>query len=245
MILNPFDLQGKTCLITGASSGIGRSAAILVSECGGTVVATGRNEKRLNRTLNELSGNDHLIVPADLLDPDAICKIAENSPPLNGLVHCAGIVRPAPIRYTTDKIMQALSASNVNAPVALTRELLKRNKILSGGAILLLSSISGLRGGTGLVAYAASKAALIGMNHAMASELAVKQIRCNCLAPGMVRTPMIGEESEVNRLEKDERKYPFGYGNPEDVANAIVFFVSDGSRWITGQTLVLDGGFSL
>ncbi len=239
---NPFDLHGKTCLITGASSGIGRSAAILISECGGSVVATGRNEKRLNRTLNELSGSGHSIISADLLDPDAVRAIAEDVPLLSGVIHCAGIARLAPVRYTTDKDMQDHMASNVNAPAALTRELLTQKKILSGGSILFLSSLSGFRGGTGHMAYAATKAALIGMNRVMAGELARQKIRCNCLAPGTVRTPMMGKESDVNRLAKGEVKYPLGYGNPEDVANAIVFFVSDGSRWITGQTLVLDGG---
>lgn len=243
--MNPFDLQGKTCLITGASSGIGRAAAILISECGGTVVATGRNEMRLNETLRELNGEGHSMFSADLLDSDSVTKLAEDAPLITSLIHCAGIVRLAPIRYTTDKLMRDHMASNVHAPAALTRELLKRKKIAPGGSILFLSSLSGIRGGTGHMAYATTKAALIGMNRVMAGELAKDRIRCNCIAPGMVRTPMIGKESEVNGLEKDEAKYPFGYGDPEDVASAIMFFVSDGSRWITGQTLMIDGGRSL
>ncbi len=242
MSVNPFDLHGKSCLVTGASSGIGRAAAKLISDCGGTVVATGRDEQRLNRTLDELSGSGHSVMPADLLDPAVVSELAGQCPPLHGVVHCAGITKVAPIRYTTDRIMQDLAASNVNAPVALTRELLKRKKMHAPGSIVFLSSLSGMRGVTGHVAYAASKAALLGLSRAMASELAPKQIRSNCLVPAMVRTPMIEVWLEENILEKDEARYPLGYGEPEDVANAIVFFLSDASRWITGQTLVLDGG---
>jgi len=245
MRVNPFDLHGKSCLVTGASSGIGRAAAKLISECGGKIVATGRDEIRLNRTLDELSGSGHSALPADLLDPDAVSELSDQCPPLNGVVHCAGIVNLAPIRYTTDRVMRELAASNVDAPVALTRELLKRKKFLAPGSIVFLSSVSGIHGTTGHVAYAASKSALLGLSRAMASELAPKQIRSNCLIPGMVRTPMIEGGFGEGGLEEDAKRYPFGYGEPEDVANAIVFFLSDASSWITGQTLVLDGGVLL
>ncbi len=245
MIYASDNLQGKTYLITGASSGIGRATAKLVARCGGTVIISGRNQERLERTLKELDGVGHLAISADLLKPDEINGLADECGELNGIVHCAGISRVAPIRFTTDKLMREMTASNVDAPVALTRELIKSRKLLHGGSIVFISSLSAIFGWTGYVAYSASKAALIGVTRAMASELAAKEIRCNCLAPGMIKTPMLKGGYSEAQLEVDESKYPFGFGKPIDVANAIVFCLSDASRWITGQTLVLDGGVSL
>ncbi len=245
MIFASDNLQGKTCLVTGASSGIGRATAKLISRCGGTVIISGRNQERLERTLKELAGAGHLAISADLLKPDEINRLVDECGELSGIVHCAGISRVAPIRFTTDKLMQEMTASNVDAPVALTRELIKSRKLLPGSSIVFISSLSAIFGWTGYVAYSASKAALLGVTRAMASELAAKEIRCNCLVPGMIQTPMLKGGYSEDQLEKDESKYPFGFGKPIDVANAIVFFLSDASRWITGQSLVLDGGVSL
>ncbi len=245
MIFAPDNLRGKTCLITGASSGIGKATAKLVSSCGGTVLITGRNRERLEVTLSELEGSGHLAITADLLESEDMGRLIMKCPEIHGVVHCAGISRVAPIRYTTDKLMQEITATNVNAPVALTRELIKNRRMQLGGSIVFMSSLSAMFGWTGFVAYSSSKAALIGVTRALASELASQEIRCNCLAPGMVKTQMIKSGYTQQQLEEYERKYPFGFGEPMDVANAIVFFLSDASQWITGQTLVMDGGVSL
>ncbi len=245
MIYASDNLQGNTYLVTGASSGIGRATAKLISNCGGTVVINGRNQERLERTLGELSGAGHLAIHSDLLDPDSIAKLTDTCPELSGIAHCAGVSRVAPIRYTTDKLMREMTAINVEAPISLSRELIKGKKLLPGCSIIFLSSLSAMHGWTGYVAYSASKAALIGATRALASELSNQDIRCNCLAPGMIKTPMLKGGFSDAQLKEEENKYPFGFGKPVDAANAIVFFLSDASRWITGQTLVLDGGHSL
>jgi NAD(P)-dependent dehydrogenase (short-subunit alcohol dehydrogenase family) len=239
------NLQGKTYLVTGASKGIGRATAKLISRCGGSVIISGRNQERLERTLGEMKGSGHMVIPSDLLNPDAVKELANECSELSGIVHSAGVSRVAPIRYTTDKLMREMAAANVDAPVALTRELIKSQQLLPGGSIVFISSLSAIYGWTGYVAYSASKAALIGVTRALASELSDKGIRCNCLAPGMIKTPMLKGGFSEAKLKEEEDKYPFGFGKPIDVANAIVFFLSDASSWITGQTLVLDGGVSL
>jgi len=245
LIYDSDNLSGKTFLVTGASKGIGRATAKLISRCGGTVILNGRNQERLERTLEEMEGSGHIAVSSDLLDPDSIKKLVGECSEVNGVVHSAGASMLAPIRYTTDKLMREMAAVNVDAPVALTRELIKGHKLLSGSSLIFISSLSAIYGWTGYVAYSASKAALIGVTRSLASELAGKEIRCNCLAPGMIMTPMLKGGFSDEKLKEEEANYPFGFGKPIDAANTIVFFLSDASRWITGQTLVMDGGATL
>ncbi|OOZ42334.1 hypothetical protein BOW53_00395 [Solemya pervernicosa gill symbiont] len=245
MSSKPFSLEGKCCLITGASSGIGQETASSIAANGGRVIATGRNIERLQNTLEQLEGEGHQGIQADLLQQSDIAHLVKQCPTLHGVVHCAGGSRVAPIKYTTDKIMRELHAINVEAPVALTRELVKRGTIAAGGSLIFISSLSAKFGWPGFVAYGSSKAALIGVSQSLASELAATRIRCNCLAPGMVKTPMLNGGYSEEQLSTDEQGYPFGYGTPQDIANAILFFLSDASRWITGQTLIMDGGATL
>jgi NAD(P)-dependent dehydrogenase (short-subunit alcohol dehydrogenase family) len=245
LIYTSNSLQGKTYLISGASKGIGRATAKLISRCGGATIITGRNQERLDRTLGELKGTNHLSIPADLVKPDDIENLAAECSELSGIVHCAGISRLAPIRDTTANLMREMTTTNVDAPVALTRELLKKEKLLPGSSIIFMSSLSAIFGWTGYIAYSASKAALISVTRTLASELADKKIRCNCLAPGMIETPMLKGGFSEDKLKEEESKYPFGFGKPVDAANTIIFFLSDASRWITGQTLIMDGVASL
>ena len=242
---DPFSLTGSTILVSGASSGIGRCTARMISERGGRVIATGRHQQRLRACLEELAGDGHHSIAADLVDEGDRKRVVAECPPLQGIVHCAGVSRVAPIRYTKEKILREMFAINVEAPIHLTRELVIARQPQPGGSIVFVSSISGLFGWSGYAAYGSSKAALASVSRSLAAELAPQKIRCNSVAPAMVRTRMTDGGFSQEQLEKDEGKYPLGYGLPDDVGGAIVFFLSGASRWITGQCLVMDGGLTL
>ncbi|MBS1584352.1 MAG: SDR family oxidoreductase [Bacteroidetes bacterium] len=244
----PFHLNGKTVLVTGASSGIGRKAAIDCSTFGARMVLTGRNVERLNETLSQLSGEGHLVLPCDLLDEKAITAFAKEIPALDGVVHCAGLVKPFPIAFLNAAKLNEIIHTNFYAPALLTAALFKAKKISDGASLVFLSSISGQFPGKGNVMYASSKAALEAFAKTVAAEYVGRNIRSNCISPAMVKTPMYDYSSEglfEEAMNEHVSKYPLGVGYPEDVANAIIFFLSPASRWITGVNLYMDGGFLL
>ena len=243
----PFSLEGKRILVTGASSGIGRQIAISCSQMGAAVIGTGRDTFKLDETLSLLSGDGHLMVSADLTQAsgrDSVLAAIAN--PLEGLVHCAGISRLSPVRMMTEAHLLEIMAINVNAPMLLTQGLLKKQKIQNGGSILFISSIAAHIGVPGVAGYSGSKAALIGMMRCLAMEVIKKKIRVNCLSPALVNSPLLEATAElVGSMDQEEKNYPLGFGRPEDIANASVFFLADASRWITGTTLVMDGGLTV
>ncbi|MBK7107101.1 MAG: SDR family oxidoreductase [Ignavibacteriae bacterium] len=245
---NLFSLENKTILITGASSGIGKATSIICSELGANLIVLGRNEIKLNNTLLQLNGSTHSSFIGDLNEKVFIEDLVNKCPLLDGIVHSAGIIEYLPSKfYTPEKISKVINI-NYTMPFYFTNLLLKQKKIKNNSSIVFLSSISGVKGGgQAISSYAGSKAALIGTSKIMALEVAKQNIRVNCIAPGMVETEMteatqksLSEEA----INKDKLKYPLGYGDPKDIANAIVFLLSDASRWITGTTLIIDGGFS-
>jgi len=242
-----FSLEGKTVLVTGASSGIGRQIAISVAEAGAAVIASGRDEARLSALLSELGHARHRVVVADLSEDASIKTLAEQAGKIDGVVHSAGISALAPVRLASRAHVQSQLDINYTGPLLLTQHLLLRNAIAAGGAIVFVSSISAHIGVQGVAAYGASKAALEGMARVLAMEVAKRKIRVNCLAPGLVETPMLAAARSTTGGGLDETlaKYPLGVGQPEDVANAAIFFLSSASRWITGTTLVLDGGHTV
>jgi NAD(P)-dependent dehydrogenase (short-subunit alcohol dehydrogenase family) len=243
----PFSLEGKRVLITGASSGIGRQIAISCSQMGATVIGTGRDASKLDETLGLLSGSDHLMVPADLTqasDRDSV--LTSIADPLEGLVHWAGISRLSPVRMMNEAHLLEIMAINVNAPMLLTQALLKKQKIQDGGSILFISSIAAHIGVAGVAGYSGSKAALIAMMRCLAMEVVKRRIRVNCLSPALVQSPLLTATAKlVGSMETEENNYPLGFGKPEDVANSSIFFLSEASRWITGTTLVMDGGLTI
>lgn len=244
---NPFDLTGKTILVTGASSGIGRQSCISVSVAGAKVVGTGRSPTRLNETLALLQGPDHSAIPSDLTDAGQVAELARKLPPLDGIVNCAGVQRYLPLKFVTEKALREMMAPNFEAPVLLTQVLWKLKLIKPGASIVMVASLAGIAAVKGNLAYSASKAALIGATRVMALELGGQRVRVNCLAPGMVKTAMAENmvaAVSAEQMAEHEKLYPLGVGTPEDVANAVVFLLSAASRWITGQTLIMDGGFS-
>lgn len=243
---NPFSLQGKTVLVTGATAGLGRQTAISVSQAGARVIISGRNTAKLDATFAELTpGADHLRAPAELTNSEDRAQLAAELPALDGIVHCAGLTLLHPFKFSTEKKYHEIYSINVEAPLFLTQQLSKGRKLNNGGSIVFISSISPNVGTKGHVIYAGSKAALHGMARVLAHELAPAKIRANCISPGMIKTEVaagLAEQTSVELLAIDEKRYPFGYGEPEDVANAVIFFLSPASKWITGTNLIMDGG---
>lgn len=244
------ELIGKNILVTGASSGIGREIAITLSRMGASLVITARNEDRLSETfkcLNREKNQNHLQIIADLNDDEQIEKLAVNCVSIDGLVCCSGINDKAPIKHVNREKIEKMYGANVYGPMLLVKELLKKKKVNKAASIVFISSISSIYATVSNALYASSKGAINSLVKVLALELAPQRIRVNSIMPGMIRTNMIHayglSEEEIEAVIKG---YPLGrIGEPKDVANAAVFFLSDDSSWITGTQLVVDGGITL
>lgn len=245
-------LEDKTVLITGGSSGIGRSIAQIFSEQGARVVLTGRNQQRLEDTRLSLSGSEHLVITCDLAYVNDIEILMKNCcdavGPLDAVVHCAGIQKTLPLQAVKESDFDDIFVTNVKSAQFIAKSFRKKGRFNKNGASLIfLSSVAAVCGEPAISTYSASKAALQGLSKSLASELARNNIRVNCLAPGHVETEMSIQFSKQLTVEQNNRiqdLHPLGLGKPEDVANASLFLASDLSRWITGTTLFVDGGYS-
>lgn len=248
MNYNPYSLQGKTILITGASSGIGQSTAIECSRLGATVLITARNEERLKETLSRLAGDGHEYLSADMTTDTGIDEIIKDIPQLDGLVLCAGKSNASPFKLADRNKFDSIFEINYFAPIELLRLLIKGKKIKDKASVVFVSSIGGVEAiSIGNTIYGASKAALNSTMKYCALELAPKGIRCNSVLPGMVNTRMIkGGALNEEQLKVDMQRYPLKrYGEPEDIAYGIVYLLSDASSWMTGHSLVIDGGVTI
>lgn len=248
MSYNPYSLQEKRILVTGASSGIGRVTAIESAKLGAKVIITGRNEERLKETFYELDGEGHLMITADLSDDNGIHELAKDIPPVNGIVHAAGISERVLFQFVKrDKLMNLFN-TNFFAPVLLSQYLLKKRLLTRSGSIVFLSSIDGpLTAHVSNSMYSATKGAVSAIMKNMAVELATKSIRVNAVLPGMTETPLIhGDVITQEQLNEDMKLYPLKrYAEPREIALAIIYLLSDASSFTTGASLVVDGGFSL
>lgn len=247
---NPFSLEGKTILVTGASSGIGRGTAIECSRMGARVILTGRDEQRLQETLSQLQGDGHMILAADLTVRSALDMIIDRMPELHGVVHCAGISQIKMVRFMDEDSLNSVFNSNVIGPLLLNTLLIRKRKVKKASSIVFISSISGVYASqVGEAGYGASKAALTGYMKSAAIELAGKGIRVNCIHPGVIETPLLKTSNETfseEDLDNLKKKYPLKrFGQPEDVARCAVYLLSDASSFMTGSSILLDGGFSL
>lgn len=248
MLYNPFSLEGKTVLVTGSTSGIGQATAIACSKMGAKVVVTGRNEERAKETLDLLSGDGHSYVIADLSSTEGIDKLVAEVPVLDGCVNNAGINVVQLVPFIKHDDMNKLFFVNVEAPIYLTHRLVKTKKLVKGSSVVFTSSIGQRIVAPGNSLYSASKGAVSAFMRNAAIDLASKKIRCNSVAPGMVETPLKEGKSVVTaeQWEINRQLYPLGrFGQPEDVANAIIYLLSDASSWVTGTEIVIDGGRSL
>ncbi len=243
---NPYSLVGKTILITGASSGIGRAAAIECSKLGATCVLTGRNEERLQETLSQLAGEGHLYIIADLATQEGIDELADKAPVLNGVINNAGRGYTKPIAFIKKDDLDLIFDTNTFAPILVIKSLLKKKKIAKGASLVFTSSIASNTTSLGNSIYGASKAALTAYMRYCARELADKQIRSNAVHPGMVETQLIhGHSISEEDLQADMQKYPLKrYGQPEEIAHMMIYLLSDASAWVTGQSFFIDGGMT-
>ena len=245
---NPFSLEGKTILVTGASSGIGKATAIECSKMGATVIALGRNHERLQETFSHLESADSKQFALDLTNEDEVSALLEQLPKIDGLVNAAGIASTTLFQFATPEKIRGIFDVNFFAPVEFTRLLLKKKLIKKGGSIVFFSSVDGpINVHIGNSSYSATKSALASVARGMAVELAAKGIRVNYLMPGQTETPLIhGESITQEQLEQDMKSYPLGrYGRPEEIAYGAIYFLSDASTFTTGAGLVIDGGFTV
>lgn len=246
---NPYSLQNKNILITGASSGIGASTAIECSKLGANVFITGRNKERLQKVFTQLDtsfSQKHQLFIADLSIESDIESLANRIEELDGLVNNAGVNRVKPIYFIQKEDLSFVYENNFFSHVCLTRLLLKKKKIKKKGSIVFTSSISAFYNAPGRTLYATSKAALTSFMRSLAVEMAVKRIRANAVHPGMIETGFIKENLSEEELKKNISEYPLKrFGKPEEIAWAIIYLLSDASSWITGSSLTIDGGFML
>ena len=244
---NPYSLQGKVVLVTGASSGIGRATAIECSKIGAQVIITARNEARLQDTFNQLAGIGHQMILCDLANEDSIDELVAAIPHIDGLVNNAGYQEYVPVPFIKRDKLESIVSVNTIAPILLLQKLLRSKKISKGASVVFTSSLAGLGiNAPGNSMYAATKGAISAFVTGAAIYLAPKKIRVNAVCPGMVHTSIldsgtIGEDE----IKVDMANYPLGrYGEPEDIAFAILYLLSDASSWVTGTNLVIDGGVS-
>lgn len=244
---NPYSLEGKTILITGASSGIGRRTAIECSKMGATLVITGRNQDRLNDTMSSLEGEGHLMFAGDLTENTAMEALMEQLPPLNGVFFCAGVTDTTPAKFIDEEKIERVFSINIKSPMLLTKWLVKKKKIQAGASLVYMSSYGAEVVTPGLGIYAASKGAVNSFMRTIATELSARKVRANSIMAMMVQTELISTLGSLSKedIEKDEAKYPLGYGKPEDIAFAVIFLLSDASKWITGSIIKMDGGSTL
>lgn len=250
---NPFSLSGKTILVTGASSGIGRAVALECSKMGASLIITGRSEERLDATLRALEGEKHHYQIQHSFcgeeDVKAFMSKLPDTVKLDGVVHCAGISRFSSVMYIKESDLSDHLSINLVTPLLLNRYLLKMRLLQKKASLIHLSSIAAVLPFLGQTAYAASKAGLLGAVRAMAKELMPKGIRINCILPAMVDTEMADATESVygkEAIEEDKKRYFLGrYARPEEVAQMAVYLLSDAAQWITGSDFYIDGGHRL
>ena len=241
---NPFSLEGKTILVTGASSGIGRGIAVACSKMGASLVLNGRNPQKLRETQELLEKGNHKIAITDLTDNNAIITMMSELPCLDGVVHCSGIGQRVLCKMASEKDIDNVMDSNFKAPVLLQTELLKHKRINKGASIVFIASIATWSPSIGNAFYSASKAAIVSYANCLSLELAPRKVRVNCISPAMVWTDLILQGGiDEQKLKEDELKYPLKrYGTPEDVANLAIYMLSDASAWMTGSNVNITGG---
>ena len=250
-MFNPFSLKGKTILVTGASSGLGQGIAIQCSKMGARVVINGRNVERLNETLAMMEGDNHVVVKADIATQEGIEKLVAEAPELDGYVNSAGIPSLIPLKSITRDYMENILSINTIAPITLTALLIKKKKLLKKSSVVIIGSINGCCiGNAGSSPYSSSKGALSGFIKAAALELAPRGTRINTISPGLVPTSMLGMTEEMYTREQLEEQMAPNYpmkrlGKIDDIANGAVYLLSDASSWVTGQNLVIDGGYTI
>lgn len=248
---NPFSLVGKKIIVTGASSGIGRQCAVDFSRMGATVILIARSSERLAQTLTEMSGSGHFMISADLTDFNGVANIVklinESIGKVDGLVNCAGISTTLPLKLMSVEKLDEFFKTNVYSAIELTREVTKLKHMNNSGSVIFFSSIMGCVGENGKSLYSMTKGALIAATRSLACEFAKRQIRVNCVSPGAILTPInekLPHMADPEQRKLLENKHLLGLGKTSDVSSACIYLLSDASRWLTGQNLIVDGGYT-
>lgn len=242
-----FDLSDKTILVTGASSGIGRGIAIACAKAGAKCILVARNEARLNQVAVEC-GPSAAVEKVDVANASELAALVDRVPTLDGIVQCAGLSdKHTPLKFLKEEFVDQLLAVNIKAPILFLAMLEKKKKLNKGASVVLMSSISSFHSTPAHSLYSATKGALTAFAKGAALDLAGKKIRVNTIAPGMVNTPLINFANISEEQRKaNEAFYPLKrYGEPEDIAGAAIYLLSDASAWVTGQQIVVDGGITM
>ena len=248
MEFNPFSLAGKTLLVTGAASGMGKATALACAKMGASVIAADFNETGLITTLSELEGSGHRMYTINLADDSSWDELLNSEFILDGIASCAGIANMSPFVFINKEEFDKVFGVNFFGPVLLVKALLKKKKLSKGASVVFVSSIDGPKVvHPGNSVYSASKNALVGMARNMAIDLAPKKIRVNCVLPGTTDTPLIRTANVTEEeLQENAKAFPLKrFGTPEEMAYAIIYLLSDASSFVTGTELVVDGGYSL
>lgn len=250
MIFANTAFDGKKILVTGASSGIGQSTAQWLSQCGAVLVISGRDKVRLGATLKSLCENNHRALESNIgsLDDahDLVLAACDDGTPLDGVFHAAGAVSVRQTKLINQEHIDAIFAASMNGALGIAKACAKKKALAEGSSVLFMSSVAAARGRPGMAAYAASRAAIGGLTRALAAELAPRSIRVNELIAGAIETPM--HENIVKNLDHDSQEeyrklHLLGFGQPSDIAQAAMFLLSDASGWVTGTSMVVDGGY--
>lgn len=242
-----FNLQGKTILVTGASSGIGKAIAILCAKQGANVLLTARNKEKLEETLQLLPEGNHQYFLADLTLDDNIKELVSQLPLLDGVILNAGMVKTVPVQYIKKEDLNYMFNLTLNSSVLMIQQLLKSKKIKPESSVCFISSVASQKITIGNSMYSAAKGALNSFSRSLALELAPKKIRVNAILPGMIETPILDAGSvSTEQLDLHLKNYPLGrFGKPDDIAGLTVYLMADVSKWMTGSLLTLDGGYTL
>ena len=244
MSYNPFSLEGKRVLVTGASSGIGKAVAQECSKCGAQLVLTARNEERLKATLDSLEGEGHSMIIADLTNQEELMTLIDQLEPVDGVVLCAGINDKSIIKFLNQEHVDKMLATNFTSPVYLSQMLTKKKKLSKEASIVFISSISAFYPSVSNAMYASSKAALSQFAKVLALELMPQKIRVNCIEPAFVETGMLNKYEISDKMDEIRANAPFGrFLEPKEVAQAAIYLLSDATKLVTGSNLVMDGGF--
>ena len=251
---NPFSLENKVIIVTGASSGIGAQCAIDCSKMGARVVLVARNEERLKQTLEQCEEpSRHMILPLDLSSSDglkeAIKDVVAKVGKINGVLNCAGMSSVTPLKLVTDELLDQFFRTNVYSAINLSKEVTRVGNYDKehGCSIIFFASIMGICGDKCKTMYSATKGALIAAARSMACELAKNKIRVNVVSPGAIETPINAKLPHMAdpELRKElEDKHLLGLGECSDIANACIYLLSDAAKWVTGQNLIVDGGYT-
>ena len=239
MSSNLFSLKGKTILITGSAGGIGSATAHLCVNLGARVILTDIRQEALQE-------REPLYFAADLTNSDELAALVDFCPQIDGLVCNAGVMKLTLTQFIKEEELIRIQKINLNAPILLTKSLLKKKKINKGGSIVYTASAAGVfRVSIGNGIYASTKCGIDAFMRTIALELGSKGIRCNSVNPGMVETALIGsftEEEKANEI----KNYPLGrFAKPEDIAYGIAYLLSEAAAFVTGTALKIDGGMTL